>query len=125
MKRIRHLQNELVSEEKISQETLKSSKISNDFLVKYKLVDQPMAYFINSFQTVGWADPYPDDDKFIKGSLDDGDNLKIPERPDDWVYPKERISQEISPFQIYIPKKEIMLKMMRACISRRPENILA
>ena len=50
--------------------------IANDFLQVYDVLEPHYKDFqINSFQTIGWADPYPDDDKFIIGSLDDGDNL--------------------------------------------------
>ena len=82
-------------------------------------------FFINGFQTVGWSDPYPDDDTFIQGSCDDGDNLHLPEKVDDWVYPEGKLSdKDFAPYQIYIPKKEIMLKMMRACIGvKKPEDL--
>ena len=74
---------------------------------------------------MGWSDPYPDDDQFITGSCDDGDNLKLPELVTDWVYPEERLGfKNHAPFQIYIPKKEIMLKMMRACIGvKKPADL--
>ena len=75
LKRIVKLTGELVSEETISDETKQNSKIPNDFLVKYKIVEDMKPFFINGFQTVGWSDPYPDDDTFIQGSCDDGDNL--------------------------------------------------
>jgi hypothetical protein len=71
---------------------------------------------INSFQTIGWSDPFPQDDEFIIGSLDDGDNLVVPEAPLDLVYEESRYMQDCSPLCIYVPKKEIMLKMMRACV---------
>ena len=60
----------------------------------------------------------------ITGSLDDGDNMCIPTKVDDWVYPESRYVEGLSPFVIYIPKKEIMLKMMRACIEvKKPEDL--
>jgi hypothetical protein len=124
LKRIVKLTQELVSEEKINEETKENSKIPEDFLVKYKIVEDMKSFFINGFQTVGWSDPFPDDDQFITGSCDDGDNLILPEKIDDWVYPEIRLSYDASPYQIYIPKKEIMLKMMRACIAvKKPQDL--
>ena len=91
MQRINNLTNELITEEKVSKETLQNSKISNDFLIKYNLSEEMKDFFINSFQMLGWADPFPDDDRFIKGSLDDlGENMTIPTSCYDWVYPKSR-----------------------------------
>ena len=116
---------ELETEEKISQETLDDSKIDKNFLVRYNIAEQgTQSYLINGFQTIGWSDPYPEDDLFIKGSLDDGHNLVLPSKVEDLVYPKQRYVKEHSPFQIYIPRKEVMIKMMRACINvTEPEDV--
>lgn len=74
-------------------------------------------FLINRFYTVGFADPYPDDDKFIIGSIDDApDDIKPPSKIEDLVYPRSRYCPHHSPHCIYIPNKEIMLKLMRACI---------
>lgn len=59
-------------------------------MIKYKIVDrkdQFKPYLINGFKVIGWSDPFPDDDKFIKGSVDD-EIFKIAQTPDDWVYPE-------------------------------------
>ena len=72
---------------------------------------------INSFTQIGLEDPFPDDDKFIKGSLDDVDPKVyfMPQVPTDLVYQKQRFTAT-SPTCVYIPRKEIMLKLMRAAI---------
>ena len=122
--RIAHLMAELVSEEEISQVTKDNSVIAKNFLVKYKMLDEKKVFNINSFSTVAWSDPFPNDDKMITGSLDDGDDITLPEKVDDWVYPESRYIKGFSPYVIYIPKKEIMLKMMRACVDvKRPEDL--
>ena len=104
----------------ISEETKESSVIAKDFLTlkKYKMIDTRMANFlINRFFTVGFADPYPDDDKNITGSVDDKpDGLEPPSQINERVYPDSRYTPGNSPFCIYLPNSEIMLKLMRACI---------
>jgi hypothetical protein len=58
----------------ISETTKEASVIAKDFLTKarYDIIDNRKSTFlINRFWTVGFADPYPDDDKFIIGSVDD------------------------------------------------------
>lgn len=79
-------------------------------------MDPYRPYFINSFTIIGWSDPFPHDDEFIKGSIDDGDGMKMPTVYTDLVYNESRYIDGFSPYCIYIPKKEIMLKIMRACI---------
>jgi len=124
MGRINHLMAELVSEEEISEVTKENSVIAKNFLIKYKMIGEKNVFNINSFSTVAWSDPFPNDDKLITGSLDDGDDIKLPEKVDDWVYPESRYIKGFSPYVIYIPKKEIMLKMMRACIEvKKPEHL--
>ena len=67
--------------------------------MKYNIAEQGVkSFLINGFQTIGWSDPFPDDDIYIKGSLDDGHNLVLPEKPEDLVYPKERYVMDHSPF---------------------------
>lgn len=73
----------------ISETTMDNSNIARDFLIKYKLSDADIKPFcINGFQTIAWSDPFPDDDRFIKGSLDDAHNLILPENSNDLVYPE-------------------------------------
>ena len=66
---------------------------------------------------MSFPDPFPDDDLNIIGSLDDTpDDLKLPNEINDRVYPDDRYHAGNSPYSIYIPCKEVMLKLMRACI---------
>ena len=102
--------------------------IAKDFLTKsrYDLIDARMAnYLINRFFTVGFADPYPDDDKNIIGSVDDTpEGIHQPCNVDHRVYPNSRYTEGNSPYCIYIPNQEIMLKLMRACIMvKNPEAL--
>ena len=72
---------------------------------------------INSFFSVGIMDPFPNDDLNIIGSRDDGEEiLTPPEKVEDFVYPASRYIEGKRPWCLYIPNKEIMFKMMRACI---------
>ena len=105
-----------------------ASAIEANFLTKerYDIIDDRDASFlIKRFWTVGFADPYPDDDKNIIGSVDDvPPDLKTPCRVEDRVYPDSRYVQGRSPFCMYIPCKEIMLKLMRACVKvKSPEEL--
>jgi hypothetical protein len=55
----------------------------------------------------------------VTGSIEDGHNLVIPSETMDLVYLESRYFPESSPLCIYIPKKEVMLKIMRACIGAK------
>jgi len=77
-----------------------------------------MGFNINSFTQIGLEDPWPDDENRLKGSLDDVDE-KVYRRPNnfnDLVYQRQRYTAETCPTQVYVPRSEIMLKLMRACI---------
>ena len=124
MSRINNFKKQADVEDQITELTKKNSKIAKDYLVKYDICDSYKPFVINSFQTIGWSDPFPHDDEFIIGSLDDGDNLVVPEEPLDLVYAESRYTPDHSPLCIYVPKKEIMLKMMRACVEvKKPDNL--
>ena len=85
--------------------------------MKYEIAGNLHCHCINRFITVSFPDPYPDDDINIIGSVDDTpDDLKLPHKFNDRVYPDSRYSPRMTPFSIYIPCKEVMLKLMRACI---------
>lgn len=103
--------------DKISATTLENSKIPSDFLVKYDIVEDYKPFLINSFRTVGWSDPFPDEGETIIGSrLEEFLNLFVHEDAQDLVYEPSRYCKEHSPLHLYVPKKEVMLKIMRACI---------
>ena len=76
-------------------------------------------YLINRFETIGFIDPYPKElnnrNKTIElefTRLESGQETEVSDR----VYPDSRYMKGNSPYTIYIPSKEIMLKLMRACI---------
>ena len=105
----------------ISEETKAGSRITENFLTKerYDIIDEreDIHYLIKTFFSVGFADPFPDDDKFIIGSKDDApDGLEPPSKVEDRVYPDQRYTEGNSPYCLYIPVKEMMLKLMRACV---------
>lgn len=60
------------------------------------------------------SDPFPDEATVIEQ-----DNQLLGDQKltmENLVYPKERYKKGIIPLQIYIPSKQIMLKMIKACI---------
>lgn len=73
---------------------------------------------ISHFAQIGWADPFNDveeDKKLIK-------SLKLPNKIEDLVYDQSRYDNYgESPYVLYIPKEELMLKMMRACLRCQDE----
>ena len=73
---------------------------------------------------IGLEDPFPNDDHHITGSLDDVDQSVYYQAKlvTDLVYQKQRYILSTSPTQIYIPRKEIILKLMRACIEVKQIN---
>ena len=72
MSRINNLLNSFEVNKKITDATLDNSKLARDFLVKYKMVDtHERVFLINSFWSLGWPDPYPDDEDLLIGSVDD------------------------------------------------------
>ena len=116
----------MCKDQKISFETKSNSVMARDFLKKYNLiVKEPKDFMINRFFSVGITDPYPNDDLHIFGSRDDGeDTLPLPQNVEDFVYPDSRYTPGKSPYCLYIPNKEIMLKMMRACIKlKNPSDL--
>ena len=50
-------------------------------------------------------------------------DLTLPTVPDDLVYEECRYVEKYSPYCIYIPKKDLMFKMMRACIGVYPTRV--
>ena len=101
-----------------------------EFEKKYKMRDhRNKDFLINRFSQIGWPEPFPEDppEPEIKRTSTlsvDGDGnqpeeswgVRVPEGPDDLAYPEERFVHGISPSVIYIPSRQVMLKMMRACI---------
>lgn len=76
--------------------------------------DPDPPYFINKFCNVCWKDPFPEEDPHKHGIVEEG--LNMPQYWTDSAYPEQRFIEGLSPYCLYLPKKEIMFKMMRACI---------
>ena len=98
---------------KVSKETKKFSGITEDFYTKYtKVFDGCINsnHLINNFECIGLMDPYPFEYN------PHGTVAKLPDGPMDLVYPKHRYMEGDSPGCIYIPNKDIMFRMMRACV---------
>ena len=107
---------------KISQMTQHNSKLPKDFYFTYfaslflnkeEIVD--CSYNITSFEQLGWKDPYPNENR-IKAKW------KNPEKIDDLVYKKARFQNNFIPQVVYVPRKDIMFKIMRACIEVKSEQ---
>ena len=94
---------------KVTKQTLKESDITMQTEKDLGMMKiEPKPWFINSFWTIGWPDPFPDEH-----SNADKDFLRNKE---DLVYQDSRYVKETSPSVIYIPNKVVMIKIMRACI---------
>lgn len=69
---------------------------------------QPQEWLVNSFWSIGWPDPFPDEHSAVDQEfLRDREEL---------VYPASRIVTEYSPLVIFIPNRVVLVKMMRACL---------
>ena len=76
----------------------------------------PKKHFLNSLKTIGWSDPFPKDSRNVDGSFPDAKYGKVAVDEYDLIYPEGRYIEDQVPFHLYIPKREIMFKLMRACI---------
>ena len=81
------------------------------------------SYVIASFLKIGWSDPYAFEElnndlygEVHKQKL----NLEI----DTPVYNMRRLVPNESPACLWMPKKELMVKLMRACINCRTKSDL-
>ena len=88
--------------ESMNKMILTNSKFDEKKLGDYNLVQEPNTYLISSFESVGLPDPFP--------RKETANNF--PEHG----YPSERYCHGTSPSCIYIPTKQLMIKIMRACI---------
>jgi len=86
----------------------------------------PQPFFINSFLQIGLEDPFPDDENLYDGSLDDEspDTYKMPSKVEHPVYAESRYINGFGPYCLYIPRRELMFKLMRACIDVKSEDEL-
>ena len=77
---------------------------------------QPREWLVNSFWSIGWPDPFPDEHSAVDQEfLRDREAL---------VYPPSRIVTEYSPLVIFIPNRVVLVKMMRACLGVQTEEEL-
>ena len=80
-------------------------------MIKYHLHDKKEKHhLINSFSQIAWLDPFPEDAESLKSSFVE------PAKIDDLVYHKSRLKPGFIPWVVYIPRKDIMFKIMRGCI---------
>ena len=71
-------------------------------------------YLIDNFDEIGVTDPFPNEKKDEQREM-----IKKPQSFQDFVYPMSRMDEYSSPRVIYLPSKDVMLKLMRACIGVR------
>lgn len=102
-------------------DTLYSAKLTPGFYENKKIKEEldlkekhDKAFLINQFWDIGWSDPFIDDER--SSLIKEATELKLPTKPDDLVYDRSRFKKSSAVNCIYIPKKVVMLKLMRACI---------
>ena len=96
--------------------------MSDGYLEKYGLQDENKPHTINYFEEVGWFDPFPQT-SFLTNLYDAGE-FECDDITEN-IYPKSRVSDpENMPKSIYIPKREMMFTMMRACVGVESEDDL-
>ena len=71
---------------------------------------------MNTFESIRWPDPFPEDNETFEFNYKNFSNINsAPSDTNDNVYPSKRMLKNICPSMIYVPSKEMMFKMMRAC----------
>ena len=109
-----------VGTQDVTAETASQAKIAKKFAFKkYGLFEaNDLPDRINTFASLGFKDPFPNDSKFES-------DWKPPVSYDDLVYDRSRLKNAtFPPFLIYLPRKELMFKLMRACIGVNHEREL-
>ena len=82
---------------------------------RYNLYDhEDKDYRINSFEQIGWNDPFPEENIFK--SKCERTKVVPKDKPNELVFSKSRFLPNTSPWCIFIPRPEMMFKIMRACI---------
>ena len=120
--RIEHILGSIDATSRVSPETEKmgnmSVQLEYDFQIVHKKtqkLDDFKTYFINSFQAIGWPDPFPDE--HTMAIHDQNQETEFLRDPEDLVYHESRYSEEYSPLVIYMPSKMVLVKLMRACMA--------
>lgn len=74
-----------------------------------------------SFESLGLLDPFPDENSNLVDDsvLDTNDQIKMESQ----VYPASRFTSQ-SPRCIFIPSKQVMLKLIKACMGCESPNDL-
>ena len=74
-------------------------------------------YLIDSLYRIGMADPFPNNPNLIITCNDDlpAEEKMVTEVGQN-VYGETRYIKGFSPYCIYIPTKDVMFKLMRACV---------
>ena len=101
--------------QKVNNITAREAKLRPDFNHRFDILDNDLHCFnINSFAQIGMSDPFPNDkSQFSKTDID---KFKLPTTTDQMIYDESRYIEGLAPYCIYIPRKELMFKMMKACI---------
>lgn len=97
------------------------SGITPKLLMRYNIIDkEKKGFLVNSWPTIGWVDPFPEDarkeNKDQPRSKRQAASVRLLRGASDLAYPESRYLKSYSPYAIYLPSKENMLKMMRACL---------
>ena len=119
----------------LAEATLAGAKLSANFNNKHKMVDtRSKVYLIKRFEDIGWKDPFPDEPMKVEYKLKDngkdtmpggdGQGPQIPPNKDVLCYAETRLIPKRCPTVIYVPSKEMMFKMMRACIGVKKKEDL-
>ena len=114
------IQTDAFGELRISCETTEGAALPPNFYETYSaaFVHEPKSYFINSFEQVGLQDPFPDEESAYECEG------RLPTDFGDLVYARSRYEDDKSPYNLYLPNKAIMFKLMRACINVANPNKL-
>lgn len=100
---------------------MENAKLPNNFYKNYKIFDgktAPPEFLMYNWDSLGWDDPFENDEGTYVVDAQE------PTKYNDWVYPEFRYKKGFSPYCIYIPTKEMMLKIMRACIGVKKKEDL-
>ena len=87
----------------------KTQKLPDSFFEIYDFTDCDKPFEINHFEQIGWYDPFPDE--YQGGS--NKPKREVPQDQTAFIYPGNKIEKGYVPFQMYIPNKIIIFKMMR------------
>jgi hypothetical protein len=104
--------------QKITEETASIGKIGKKFPVKkYGIFDEKdVQNKINTFSCLGFKDPFPNESKFVS-------EWYPPISSYDYVYDVSKMkNDEQPPSLIFLPRKELMFKLIRACLGVENDN---